>query len=72
MHFVICGVHTKPIPGGLNIQSAMRIFEATSSEEAIGKYILAVSEEFPEHELFKTPLFMALGGSSDQAPKAKE
>jgi hypothetical protein len=63
--FVVCGIHTKLIPGGLNIQGSMQVFETISSEEAVGKYVMSASKMFPDHELFQTPLFMSIEKYSD-------
>lgn len=54
--FVVCGVHTKSTLTGLNIQASMQFYFAVSEEEAIGKYIIQMSKQLPDHELFQRPL----------------
>jgi len=56
MRFVVAGVFTKQIINGLNIQQSMNIYNANSTEEAIGKYILEFSKIFTEHSLFAHPV----------------
>ncbi len=60
MRYVVSSVHTKQIANGLNIQTMLRVVEASSKEEAIGKYIIYAHEKFPEHSLFARPLILSI------------
>jgi hypothetical protein len=42
--------------GSVNIMTDLRFIDAVSKEEATGKYVLEVSEEFPEHSIHIRPV----------------
>lgn len=52
----------KDIPNGENIVSDLRVIETESREEAIGKYVLEISEQFPEHYIHCRPLVIEIIG----------
>jgi hypothetical protein len=68
--FVVCGIYTKSIPIGVNIQASMKIIEAISSEEAVGKYLILKNKTLPDYELFQIPLFMSIENYRDSKTSA--
>ena len=58
--FAVCSTLLKDIQNGYNIMTDLRMIEAISKEEAIGKYTIEVSEQFKEHQIYVRPLAMEI------------
>lgn len=59
--YAVSSTLIKEIPNGSNIMSDLRPIKAFSKEEAMGKYILEVNEQFPEHHIHIRPITMVIG-----------
>lgn len=67
MIYIVCWVHTKNSETGVNIISRMEAFDASSEEEAIGKYVVMASTKYIEHSLFCKPLVLSIENAEKQA-----
>ena len=58
MKFAVAATLTKHKPGGvLSINTYINTYEARSKEEAIGHYMLDISERFPEFDVHCRPVY---------------
>lgn len=57
--YAIAATYTKPISSGLNIQCAIRKIIAVSIEEAIGFFVIQMSDELPDHSVHVRPVGIA-------------
>lgn len=58
--YAVASTLIKEMPNKMNIMTDLRLIEAVSKEEAIGIYVLQVSEQHPEHQIHVRPAVMLL------------
>jgi NAD(P)H-dependent flavin oxidoreductase YrpB (nitropropane dioxygenase family) len=54
--YIVCSTLIKNIPTGMTVMTDMRDICALSNSEAVGRYILQVTKEFPEYSVHAHPL----------------
>ena len=58
--YAVASTLIKDMPNKMNIMTDLRLIEAVSKEEAIGIYMLQVSEQYSEHQIHIRPAVMPL------------
>jgi type VI protein secretion system component VasF len=58
--FAMSATLIKNIINGVNIMTDLRIILARNKEEAMGKYILEINEQCPDHYIHVRPLAMEI------------
>lgn len=58
--YAVASTLIKKMPNKMNITTDLRLIEALSKEEAIGIYVLQVSEQYTEHQIHVRPAVMLL------------
>jgi len=56
--FAVCATLTEDVPNGINIMTDLRTVKAANKNEAMGIYIMEVSEQFKNHQIYIRPLVM--------------
>jgi len=58
--YAVASTLIKEMVTKMNVVTDLRLIEAVSKEEAIGIYMMQVSEQYPEHQVHMRPAAMPL------------